>query len=172
MEGAEHYIKKLKQKPRLKEVTFFHTLFEKFQPETSYTDIILASALEHLTNPTALLKRIAGWLTEGGTLHVIVPNAGSLHRRVGVALGMLEKTTDKSPRDQLLDHKRVYTKELLEKHLQDGGFHITHWEGIFLKPLSNAQMEDWSEELLDAFNEVGKQLPEWCTHLYLMAEAD
>jgi hypothetical protein len=41
-------------------------------------------------------------------------------------------------------------------------------DGVLLKPLANAQMEGWSLELLDAFFDVGRALPTWCSEIYAL----
>ena len=42
--------------------------------------------------------------------------------------------------------------------------------GCFLKPLSSAQMETWSDELLRAFAEVGEELQDYAWFLYAVAD--
>jgi len=41
-------------------------------------------------------------------------------------------------------------------------------EGFFLKPLSNEQMKDWDSKLLEAFFLIGKELPEYCSDIYVL----
>ena len=97
------------------------------------------------------------------------PNLASLHRLVGVAAGILESTTTLSEADHLIGHRRVYTIEHLLADLRAAGFRPLHWEGVFLKPLSNSQMLGWGWELIRAFNEVGRQFPATCATLYVVA---
>jgi len=170
VDGARAYLDQLSVDPTLANVRFHHTLFEAFEPQGRYSDVIMARALEHLPDPIDLLRRLRDWLDPKGKLHVIVPNAKSLHRRVGVALGMIAEVDALSERDHRLGHHRVYRRSLLVEHLSEAGFAVSHFEGVFLKPLANSQLEDWDQRLLDAFNEVGTRFPELCAEMYAVAE--
>ena len=85
-------------------------------------------------------------------------------------MGMLNKTDDLSERDRRFGHHRVYRRALLVEHLSAARFRVLHSEGVFLKPLSNRQMENWDETLLSAFDRIGNELPDWCAEIYVTAE--
>jgi 2-polyprenyl-3-methyl-5-hydroxy-6-metoxy-1,4-benzoquinol methylase len=150
-------------------VHFHHSLFEEFQPPRRFHDMVMARALEHLDDPVGLLTAMRDWLEPGGRLHLVVPNAGSLHRRIGVAMGLLEHNASLSERDLKYGHRRVYDSTLLREHLARAGWSVENVSGIFLKPLSNAQMMPFAPELLEAFFEVGRELPHYCAELYAIA---
>lgn len=167
VDGSAKYIEETKRRISQNNVSFFVSLFEEFEPEDSFDDVIMASILEHVDAPVKLLRKVKGWLNPEGRIHITVPNANSLHRRIGKLMGMLKDTTALSERDIKLKHRRVYTKELLEQHVRQAGLTIKHSEGIYLKPLSNSQMQSWDRNLVDAFYEIGKELPlDWCAKLY------
>ncbi len=171
VDGSQKYIDQLT--PELGDrVKFTLALFEDYQTASTYTDIILARALEHIDDPVALLRKMSGWLLPGrqAAIHIVVPNADSLHRRIGVAMGMIPSVTSLSERDHKYGHKRVYTRALLEEHVRAAGLRISEIVGIYLKPLANAQMEQWPRDLVDAFYQVGKQFPDACAELYLKCE--
>lgn len=151
-------------------VAFHHSLFEDFQPPHRFNDLVLASALEHLPDPLALLPRLRDWLEPGGRLHVVVPNAHSIHRLVGVHMGMLEHPTSFTERDRMLDHRRVYDADLLRMHLKQCGWSVEQMRGVFLKPLANAQMQQFSPAQLEAFYKVGQEMPRSCAMLYALAQ--
>ena len=146
-------------------------LFEEFAPSGLFNDIVLAGVLEHVAEPVELLRRAAGWLAPGGNIHIVVPNALSLHRRMGVALGLLAQPDQLHAADFAMGHRRVYSPSLLSSHLQRSGLRIIAREGNFLKPLSNRQLADWPEELLEALAQVGRELPELCAELYFLCRA-
>lgn len=152
-------------------VSFHHSLFEDFRPPRKFDDLVLASALEHLPDPLALLPRLREWIEPGGRLHVVVPNAHSLHRLVGVHMGMLEHPAAFTERDRMLDHRRVYDADMLRHHLRSSGWSVEHLRGVFLKPLSNAQMQTFTPAQLEAFYKVGQEMPRSCAMLYALAMA-
>ena len=142
------------------------SLFEDFSPERPAGEVVLASVLEHVVDPVGLLRSASGWMAEGGSLHVIVPNAGALNRRVGRAMGMLARLDELHARDHRLGHRRVYDRDHLEADIDAAGLAVAERSGIFLKPLSNAQMAGWPPELIAALFAVGDELPDLCSQLY------
>lgn len=168
VDGSQMYIDQLT--PELGDrVSFVKALFEDYRTDSKYSDILLARALEHIDDPVALLKKMAGWLRQDGAagIHIVVPNADSLHRKLGVAMGMIPSVTALSERDHKYGHKRVYTRTLLEEHVRAAGLKVNHVTGIYLKPLSNAQMEKWPRELIDGFYKVGFEFSDACAEIYL-----
>ncbi|MBI4320671.1 MAG: class I SAM-dependent methyltransferase [Chloroflexi bacterium] len=147
-------------------LSYIHSLWEEFNPDRSFDDIVLAGALEHVADPVSILTRAAGWLSPFGRIHVVVPNARSLHRRVGKYMGCLGELHDLNESDVRIGHRRVYDRDSLLSHIHQAGLSVLHWEGILLKPLSNAQMQGWSESLVRALHEVGRELPDYCGEIY------
>ena len=151
-------------------VTGHVALFEQFEPAEPYDSVVMGHVLEHVDDPVGLLRRAGGWLKPEGRVVVLVPNAGSLHRRVGVRMGMLARADELTPADDSLGHRRVYSSATLRAHVQDAGYRVVHLGGLFLKPLSNSQMDAWPPELRQAFYELGAELPEASCVIHLGAE--
>lgn len=169
VDGSETYLKDVAGRlHERKNIQYFHSLFEGFAPEVHYNSIIMARALEHLADPVGMLQIAAEWLEPGGHVHIVVPNALSLHRRIGVAMGILPTCQSLNERDLRVGHKRVYDFETMSADVEAAGLRIHEITGIFLKPLSNAQMETWNGDILDALFEVGKDLPEYCAEIYAL----
>jgi SAM-dependent methyltransferase len=147
-------------------VRFHHSLFEDFRPESPFDDILMTRALEHLEDPTSLLARLREWLSPGGQLHVMVPNALSFHRLVGVGMGMLSDPHDLSDRDHRFGHKRVYDPVLLRAQLAESGFEVLEEAGNMLKFVSNEQMSRFPPELWRGLFEAGKKFPGYCAEIY------
>ena len=167
VEGSQKNIDVAKR--RVPTGTYFHSLWEDFTPNTEYSDIVLSNALEHAREPVPLLERLRDWLGADGRIHIVVPNSESLHRHVGVAMGMLESSTALSESDLRIGHYRVYSIETLLADVRAAGLLPRHWQGIFLKVLSNRQMLGWNWELIHALHEVGQRLPAHCAELYVNA---
>jgi 2-polyprenyl-3-methyl-5-hydroxy-6-metoxy-1,4-benzoquinol methylase len=152
-------------------VTGYVSLFEEFEPPESFDTVILADVLEHVQDPVVLLKRAGSWLRPGGRLIAAVPNADSLHRCLGVKMGMLERKTSLNEGDFTLGHRRVYTRDELDLDLRAANLRIIAKGGIFLKPLSNGQMASFQNPALyDGLFELGKDLPQLCSQIYAVCE--
>ncbi len=169
IDGSADYV--LAIRDRMPSVKAHHSLFEDFSPPESYTNIVMAHILEHVEEPVGILKRAATWLAPEGRIHVIVPNALSLHRLAGVKMGLLPEPTSLNEDDVRIGHRRVYTPEALEADVAASGLRQVYKEGYFLKPLSNRQIEEsWSQELIDAYYELGREFPANAAEIVLVCE--
>jgi trans-aconitate methyltransferase len=169
VEGSPRNIREARA--RVPDATFVQALWESFEPDSDYSDIFLVCALEHVEDPVGILARARQWLAHDGRMHVIVPNADSLHRFVGVEMGMLADRTDLSESDVRIGHRRVYTLDSLLGDLRSADLSASHWQGIFLKTLSNRQMLGWDWSLIEALHRVGQRFPTYCAELYVVATA-
>jgi 2-polyprenyl-3-methyl-5-hydroxy-6-metoxy-1,4-benzoquinol methylase len=71
-------------------VRFIHSTIETAELEPLYDSIFLVHTLEHLDHPVEALSRIRGWLSPGGRLFVVVPNADAASRQIAVKMGLVE----------------------------------------------------------------------------------
>jgi 2-polyprenyl-3-methyl-5-hydroxy-6-metoxy-1,4-benzoquinol methylase len=135
------------------------SMFEDFTPAEPYDAVLALHVLEHVDDPLSLLARIDAWLNPGGVVVVVTPNARSIHRMLGVAMGVQEKLDDLSERDHLVGHRRVYDLDGLCRELTDGGYSVVNTFGYFVKPLANSQMIGWPSEVLDGLNLISPDFP-------------
>ena len=107
-------------------------------------------------------------------MFLAVPNAESLHRRIGFYSGLLNDLTTLSDADLALGHKRYYTLQELRQQILESHLKITREEGIFLKPLTTSQMLQLniSETIMKGFVAAGRDYPELCCSLLVEAEAE
>ncbi len=152
-------------------LTKVHSLFEDYRPQEGFDAIVMEHILEHVAEPGELLARVRGWLNPGGRLFVGVPNAHSLHRLAAVKMGLLREPCELNTRDRRLGHRRVYTPDGFRRQLEDAGLRIRHFGGVFLKPLSNQQIQtQWDEAMMEGFYQLGKDLPEYAAELQAVCE--
>jgi SAM-dependent methyltransferase len=150
---------------------FYHSLWQDFDyVANDISDVVFFMGLEYLNHKDALsvLTKMKSLLRPHGRLHIVVPNARSLHRRIAYYMNLIEDVHELSDRDRLLGHARVYDKECLFDELKECGFSILHWEGIFLKPFPNDLMSPLDKGILHGLYQIGRELPDYCAHIYAL----
>ena len=86
-------------------------------------------------------------------------------------MGLLQEKTTLNDRDKQLGHQRVYTQSSLLADIKAAGLRSVKNGGVFLKPLSNAQIdENWSSEMIEGFYLLGADFPEHCAELFAVAQ--
>ena len=155
-------------------IRYFHECWEDFEPPNQYSDVVMVRALEHVENPTDLLSRMAKWITQNGRIHIIVPNAESLHRRIMIENGELSHLNELRQRDHEIGHFRVYDKETLSREIQQKGLNVAYLSGFFVKPITTEEMARITMNPLHPFvracYEAGKLFPDMGTQLYAIVE--
>jgi hypothetical protein len=173
VEGAARYCELIRQRVNDPRVSVFHSLFEEFEPDRAYEDVVIARSLDYVEDPVALLRTARTWIEPGGRLHIVVQNAASLHRRLGVALGLMPSITYLNDSSRAMGHRRVYTYQLLQDECRLAGYDIELIQGYFLKPFDYATLQgtsfDLATKLFPALFEVGWELPDdLCSQLYAL----
>jgi len=168
VDGSQELIDVIPQRPNLRKICSY---FENFEPNEKFDTILMEHILEHVDDPVGLLKRAKKWLSPEGVIIAGVPNGDSIHRLAAVEMGLLKTKTQLNDRDHILGHQRVYTMESFLNDIKSTGLDIKHKGGVFLKPLSNGQIDkDWSNEMMDAFYNLGKQFPDHCAEIFVVCE--
>jgi 2-polyprenyl-3-methyl-5-hydroxy-6-metoxy-1,4-benzoquinol methylase len=159
--------------PNTPNLTKIHTLFEEFKPQKKFNTIVMSHILEHVAKPVPLLERVKYWLACEGKILTVVPNGHSIHRLAAVKMGLLKEPCELNSRDYALGHRRVYTQTTFRKDIEEAGLRIVEMGGVFFKPLSNQQIQDnWTEEMIQGFYELGKDFPEYAAEIYAVCATD
>lgn len=169
IDGSAHYIEVAKQRVRGPHVRYFQSLFEAYEPDVRYDHIICSHVLEHVIDPVEILSTAKNWLAEGGVIWAFVPNAFSVHRRLGVAMGVSESLYELSPRDHRIGHRRVYDPQSLAKDIRAAGLRHGDLHGIMLKPMPIAKMGAVDPAMIEGFVKLGIELPELASDIYYEA---
>lgn len=169
VDGSKEQLKKIKL--MFKNIEIIHSYFEEFNPSKKYNTIFMTHILEHLDSPEEILINAYKYLDDKGVVLISVPNALSFHRLIGVKMGMIETPYSLNEQDKLLGHRRVYDKKSMEKLISKTPFKIKKFAGLMLKPISNRQIEShWTEEMIDAFFQLGFDFPEYCSEIIFVLE--
>lgn len=172
VDGSSRKIERARQVTKCDNITYVHSLFEVFEPAGVFDTVVMSNVLEHVEDPVTVLQRATEWLTSNGIVIVIVPNALALHKRIGRYMGLIDDFYALTPADKSKGHRRIYDAENLRGDIEGAGLVVTKLSGLFLKPLSNVQMESFGEDLCDALYEVGRELPEYCSSLFACAKKE
>jgi len=168
VEGAAPFCEDLRR--RFPNATVIHSLFENFQPDGTYDNIVLGHVLEHVADAEDIVRRAASWLTPGGRVLAAVPNSRSLHRQAAVLMGLLPFEEALNELDIHHGHRRVFNPETFRRAFLGAGLTIEFFGGYWLKPLSNHQIEaTWTDEMLWAFMQLGERYPDIAAEIYVVA---
>jgi len=159
VDGSAALIKKVAEELSEPRWTGVVSMFEHFTP-TDRAEVVLATyVLEHVDNPEEVLARARTWVSDDGLLVVIVPNAGSLHRRLAQAMRLVDDPTALGEADRRLGHKRVFTVDTLSAAVKEAGFAIESIEGFLAKTLPNSLLVQCSDAQLAGLVDLGRALP-------------
>ena len=149
-----------------------HNAFlETFKSTQTYDNIIIAHVLEHVVDPHLALLNARKHLNPNGRIFLVVPNAMSLHRQVGVYMGLLKKTTDLNPLDKKQGHRRVYTMQTFREDITKARLSILHLGGFFLKQQPSSFIEKhWSAELIKGYFQLGQLYPTIASELFAVCQ--
>ncbi|HVT44129.1 MAG TPA: class I SAM-dependent methyltransferase [Thermoanaerobaculia bacterium] len=83
--------------------------------------IVMADVLEHLRDPSPLLRLVRSSLTDDGHLYVSVPNIANVTTRIGLLFGVF-RYRDRGILDAT--HLRFYTMKTIREEIARAGFEI------------------------------------------------
>jgi 2-polyprenyl-3-methyl-5-hydroxy-6-metoxy-1,4-benzoquinol methylase len=169
VEGSSLFCDSLRQ--RFPDANTINALFEEFQSNELFDNIVLGHVLEHVENAVDILARANQWLKPGtGRLFAAVPNSRSLHRQAAVIMGILREEDNLNEMDLHHGHRRVFNPETFRNAFARAGLKIEIFGGYWMKPVSNAQMEaSWTPEMVEAFMVLGERYPDIAGELYVVA---
>lgn len=169
VEGSSKFCKDLEE--RYPKINIVNSLFEDYNTDKKFDNIVLGHVLEHVAYPVEILKIARNLLSKNGIILAAVPNAKSIHREAAVTLGLLKSIYELNEFDIHHGHRRVYNPDQFRIDFEKAGLTIAKQGGYWLKPLSNKQIEDtWSTEMLMAFMELGERHPEISGEIYVIAK--
>jgi SAM-dependent methyltransferase len=154
------------------DVTFVHSTFEAFESKEQFDCILMGGILKHLDDPLRLLMRSRAWMKPTGLLIATTPNARSLHRRVGLHLGLLSNLDDLSPTDRKVGNLHHYDIDSFRSLLSSGGYTVERIGTAMIKPVSSDRMADWPDALLVALDRIADEIPDYGWYVYALCRLD
>ena len=164
VEGSPIIVERFRASAPEQSTLIVEQMFEDYAPDEEFDVVIAGFVLEHVGDPSLIMRRIHSYLRRGGRCFVAVPNARSMHRQLGWHAGMLKDLSALSAGDHELGHLRLFTVNELEELCRSSGFEVVSTEGIFLKPFTTSQLEtlQLSSEVETALCRLGVELPDFC----------
>lgn len=174
LDGSPSVIAQFRQQYPDCSAEVIETYFENFETEERFDVIVMGFVLEHVDDPDLILHKYRSLLKPGGRCFVAVPNAESMHRRLGHSAGLLDDMMALGNGDRELGHVRQYSTQALDRQLREAGYVPGRPEGIFLKPFTTSQLQSMqlAPEIIEAMCTLGIDYPELSCALLTEATAD
>jgi len=177
VEGSLRFIEDARKR-NLSNITFHHTLFEKYKSPKKYDAIFATYILTHILDLGIFFEMVKQVLKDDGFLFVAVPNARVLSRQLALHMGLLEDLFLLSENDRNHGHHRCYDRVRLNSDIRANGFDLVAQGGIILKPLADFQMDKMIElgilggAQLDGLYKLGIEFPDLCAVIYAVCKRD
>jgi 2-polyprenyl-3-methyl-5-hydroxy-6-metoxy-1,4-benzoquinol methylase len=157
-------------------VAFIHSTFEAVTLDRRFDAIFLVHTLEHLDDAVAVLSRARGWLSEGGRLFVVVPNANAPSRQIAVHMGLISHNDAVTAGEYAHGHRRTYALDTLERDARAADLRVLHRGGVLFKPLANFQLDQAlnagiiSREFIEGCYRLGMVYPDLCASVFVVCD--
>jgi 2-polyprenyl-3-methyl-5-hydroxy-6-metoxy-1,4-benzoquinol methylase len=141
-------------------VRFVDADIEELEEPASFDHVVIANVLHEVGDPGRLLNRVRELhLAPHGQVHVSLQNPASLHRLVALEMGLLSSLTEVSDRGTAFGTQRLWWADEVAALAATAGLAEIDREGVFLKPLANAQMAGLGADALAGFERAARHLP-------------
>ncbi len=135
--------------------------------------IVLSGLLHHVSDVDVALEATRSLCRPETRVHINVPNARSLHRVIGMEMGVLPSIESASARGATLQQERVFDLGVVRRLVEKHGFEVVREGTYFLKPFTHRQMADMMRHgsittaVLDGLFAVSRHYPESGAELYV-----
>lgn len=159
------------------QVKFYVTTIEKFRLDSAEKSclIIMSSNLHEFIDTGKALKSCYKSLSKNGKILIVVPNQNSLHRILGVRLGLQKKINALTDTEKKMQQYRSYSISSLTEEVVRAGFEVESVETNFIKPLNHAQMKELQDRKiltaphLEFLYRISPYLPGLGSEIFLVA---
>ena len=131
VDGSQHKILLAHKLTSASNVEYVISLFEEFHTTESFDAIVMNNVLEHVDEPVSMLRRVNPWLSSQGIAIITVPNAESLHKKVGLQMGVISSLYELTPGDVSKGHQRIYDRDALRRDVEAAGLSASFVGGLF-----------------------------------------
>lgn len=138
-----------------------------------YDMVICSGLLQEVPDPIKLINAIKLVCDKNTVVHINVANMYSVHRLLGVELGILTDIFEQSEANKRLQQNTNFDMSRLQKMVEDSGLKIAEKGSYFVKPFSNDQMETMIEQhiiddkVLEGLYNLSKHMPQFGSEIYV-----
>jgi len=156
---------------RKKNIIFINNSIGKIDLNFKIYNFYLGHILEHLTFPIKFLCNLKKILNDESIGCITVPNSNSIHRQVGVAMGLLKNIDTLNENDIKVGHKRLYTVKKLKKQINKAKFNVINIGGCFIKTMTYNQINKfYTVEQIKGFIEIADKYPYISGDIYVIVK--
>lgn len=154
----------------LKNAEIINDRIENYKLKENYNVIIMASLLHQVPDPNYILDNIAKTSTKGTIIIATIPNCNSLHRRLGVEMGLMNTTSDISERNKFFEQK-TYDLNSFKNLFLKSNLNIIESFGYLMKlyPSEISKKLNFTDLQMTGLINLGKKHPELSSQLYIKA---
>jgi len=154
-----------------KNIVYIKSSIDSLDIKYRIHNFYLGHILEHLQFPVRSLRNLRKVLNVNSMGYISVPNGNSIHRQIGMIMGLLDSTDTLNENDIKVGQKRLYTLKKLKNHIRKAGFDIFKIGGCFLKTMTYSQIDNFfSEELIKGFIKIADKYPEISGDIYAIVK--
>lgn len=154
---------------RVSGVKSHNCFFEDFQVKERFDCVIATGVLEHVLDVGRFLSGVKKCMRNDSLFVVTVPNAGSLHRRIGQKMGIIRSLDELGELDKKVGHYRYYDFQSLVAEFASNGMQVVTLGGIFLKPVPFSDFGKFTQGTIEALFLLGDSYPELCAEIFVVA---
>ena len=155
----------------LENVSMYNTTIENFNINKKYDIVLMAGLLHQVPEPEIVLSNLKQIINSNTTLIATIPNSNSLHRQLGVHMGLMKNTIDYSDRNKFF-HQKTYDLNLFVNLFTSNNFKIIESFGYLMK-LFNSEFSKnikLNREQMIGLIKLGKQHQDLSSQLYIKAK--
>lgn len=158
LERSEGYVERARSRA-LPRTTIHHGSIFAWTPPGRFEHIVAANLINELEQPAAFLAHCREHLAPGGLLHLTANNPRSLHRLVAREMGLLDDLHAVSGRGARFPSTPLFAAEEIEDMAREAGLICLHRDGIVVKPLTNGQLAELPDAVIDGLDALTRELP-------------
>lgn len=152
-------------------IRMFECFVDQIEEDLKFDVIVLSSLLQHVPEPVTLLGEVKRFMRDDTVVVATVPNMTSLHRRVGVKMGVLDDIYGDTDRNIMFQQPGKFDKDRFVQLFSSCGYEIVESFGYMLKPFSSDQMMklNLGWDVIKALYELGRENEHLASQLFVRA---